>query len=255
MATINSDIRINHLLAERGITTRRQADEWLKQGRIKLSGQVAILGQKVRSGQKITINLSGWKQDKVYLLCHKALGQDSHPEDPNGAWLADSTKHLCRQKLFPVGRLDKDSQGLMLYTNDGRIVKNLLQPEADKEKEYLVETDKNINNFFLKQMARGVTIETGQTKPAQVKKINDRCFRLILNEGKKHQIRRMCAQLGYQVSKLQRVRIMNLRLGQLSPGTCRLLTTEEQTDLFTRLKIANSQTAGLTDKKIIELTV
>ena len=199
-------IRINKYLAEQGIASRREADKLIVAGKISINGKIAKLGDKIKADDQVTIN-NPTPKTYQYLAYYKPLGEE--------------TKERYQKNLFPIGRLDKDSEGLLLITNDGRLTKKLLEPEMDHEKEYVVTVDKKVAGIDLKRMTEGMKIEDEQTKPARTEKINDTMFKVILTEGKKHQIRRMCAALGYQVQELKRIRIGKIHLGQQVPGTFR----------------------------------
>lgn len=204
-------IRINKYLAERRYASRREADKLIVAGKVTINGRVAKLGDKVNLNDKVEVDLP--KQAKIYLAFHKPRGLKMEEiKAPAG--------------VFPLGRLDKESEGLIIFTNDGRLTSKLLAPAAHQEKEYLVVVDKPLDGLDLKHLSQGVKIENYRTKPAKVERLDDNTFRIILTEGKKHQIRRMCAALGYQVQGLKRTRIAKLRLGNLRAGTFRTIISE-----------------------------
>lgn len=231
-------MRLNKYLAHQGLASRREADVLIAAGKVKLNGKKALLGFQVNEGDKVEV--TGKMKTKVYLAYYKGRGIITHsPEEGE----TDITTRLAKDyqitNVYPVGRLDKDSEGLILLTNDGRLTGPLLDPASGNEKEYEVTVDKPINGWFLKHMAEGVRIERYTTKPAAVEPVGTTKlkFRITLTEGKKHQIRRMCAALGYQVMNLRRVRIMNIEIGKLKPNQYRKLTGMEIHELFTTLHV------------------
>ncbi len=211
-------VRINKYLSDKKICSRRAADRLIESGKVFVNGKRAKLGQKI-DPEKDKLIVKGEKNLKSqykYYLYYKPIGIVSH-KTSKGEIEAREDAGLSSD-FSPVGRLDKASEGLMLLTNDGRIVDRLLNPKYEHEKEYIVEVDKNLKMQAIKHIERGVKIETYKTKPAKAQKLATRKLRIILKEGKKHQIRRMLAALGYQVVNLKRVRIMNLKLSSLKPG-------------------------------------
>ena len=204
-------MRINKYLALKKISTRRGADELVKEKKVFINGRLAVLGSKVL--EKDIIEVKGAKKKEYkYFAYNKPIGIET-----------DSPK----EDLFPLGRLDKASHGLMILTNDGRITDQLLNPKYFHEKEYLVKTKEKLRNNFKQKMEAGVDIEGYLTKKCKVQIINDFSFRIILTEGKKHQIRRMCANLFQEVADLKRERIMNIKLGNLAQGAMREIKGEE----------------------------
>lgn len=233
-------MRINKYVAEKGWASRREADVLIADGKILINGAPAVVGQKI--GKDDTVELKGSTKEKTYLAYYKGRGIITH--SPEGAEVDIATRLQKDYKLtdvYPVGRLDKESEGLIILTNDGRITGPLLDPAGGHEKEYEVRVDKAIKNQFLKLMAKGVKIERYVTKPAKVERSgrnpNGKTFHITLTEGKKHQIRRMCAALGYQVTDLKRIRIENVVLGKLKPNQFRNLKGKELTDFLKALKV------------------
>lgn len=221
-------IRINRYLYLQNICSRREADRLIERGLVRINGSVALLGQKVNEGDKVDVAKSVKKRTYKYIAFNKPRGVVSHnPQEGE-----TSAEEMIKEKVSPVGRLDKESEGLMLLTDDGRIVNKILNPDFSHEKEYKVVVHKEIKPSFKKKMESGVNIEGYVTKPAKVKLTGTTSFIIILTEGKKHQIRRMCMALGYTVKKLKRVRIMNIRLGNLPKGSHRDLTEDEKLDLL-----------------------
>jgi len=229
---IEYPIRINRYLYLNNYCSRRKADEMIEQGSIKINGKKAVLGQKVNMNDKVEVGsaVKKLKQNYEYFLFYKPKGVVSH--DPQQGEQSAEDFFPSSKKLAPVGRLDKKSEGLLFMTNDGRIIDKMLNPKYEHEKEYTVRVDKEIKESFLKKMERGVNIEGYMTKPAVLKQSGPKSFRIILTEGKKHQIRRMTIALGYQVQNLKRMRIMNLSLSGLFPGQSRQLNQTEKMDLL-----------------------
>lgn len=229
-------MRINKYIADQGWASRREADTLIVEGKVLVNGTPAVIGQQVTETD--TVTLAGSTPEKRYLAYYKGRGIITHSPG------ADETDIVMRLKkdydltgIAPVGRLDKDSEGLLILSDDGRITGPLLDPKSGHEKIYEVTVDKNITGHFLKQLERGVNIEGYTTKPARAEKKNERTLTLTLTEGKKHQVRRMCAALGYQVQSLKRVRILNIELGKLKPNQFRNIAGKELTDFLTALGI------------------
>ena len=221
---IEYPIRINRYLALKGVSVRREADKLVEQKLVKINGRVARLGDKVYAGDVVDFsNVAA--RDYHYIAFNKPIGVVTHtPQDED-----KSIKDVYRSRydLFPVGRLDKESDGLIILTDDGRITDRLLNPENEHEKEYAVKVNKKISGDFRRLMSKGVVIEGYKTKPSVLIPTGEKSFRLIIQEGKKHQIRRMCTALGYEVSALRRTRIMNITLGGLASGEGRELKGKE----------------------------
>lgn len=228
---ISFPIRINRYLALKGYCSRRQADKLIERGLVKINGQKAKIGDKANATDQIEVIAAVAERiarDRVYFAFHK----------PVGVATEDSAEKLkLTSGVFHVGRLDKNSSGLLLLTNDGRITDRLLNPDYEHEKEYVVAVDKRITNSALSRLARGVNIEGYQTRPATVERTGDNGFRIILTEGKPHQIRRMCAALSYAVRDLKRVRVMNLTLGNMRPGEYRKIEKQELNKFLASLGI------------------
>jgi len=227
-STTDFPMRINKYLAQSGLASRREADVLIEKGQITVNGKKAKTGQKILESD--TVALLGNTKTKKYLAYYKGRGVITHSPTEKEVDIATRLKQdYGITDVAPVGRLDKNSEGLILLSNDGRITGPLLDPEAGHEKEYLVTVDKNITKVFARLMELGVMIEGYRTKPGKVvpSAKNSKRFNLIITEGKKHQIRRMCAALGYQIESLKRVRIMNIEVGSMKPNQYRKLTTEE----------------------------
>ncbi len=236
-ARVNEPVRINKYLAEKGLASRREADALIDAKQVLVNGQPAQLGQKVTDADKIEI--VGKQKEKLYLAYYKARGIITHSPAEHEIDIETQLKNdHDLSGVNPVGRLDKDSEGLIILSNDGLITGPLLDPEAKHEKEYEVAVDKEINSPFLKRMTTGVEIEGYLTKPAkaELKNAGDKKrFVLTITEGKKHQIRRMCAALGYQVQALKRIRIANIKINKLKPNQYRKITGDELKEFLTEL--------------------
>lgn len=228
-------MRINKYISESGYCSRREADKLVESGRVTINGKVAELGSQAESGDEVRIDgqpLGAHKQH-VYVALNKPVGITSTTEQQIKGNIVDYVGHP--ERIFPIGRLDKDSEGLILMTNDGDIVNRILRSEGRHEKEYIVTVDRPITPAFVKGMSEGVRVLGSLTLPCRVEAQSARTFRIILTEGRNRQIRRMCSAFGYQVRRLQRVRIMNIRLGELPTGKWRDLTREELGELFATL--------------------
>lgn len=228
-------MRINKFISETGICSRREADKWIAAGRVTINGVRAELGSTAELGDDVRVDGRpvGVKKEAVYIALNKPVGITSTTEKKIKGNIVDFVNHP--ERIFPIGRLDKDSQGLILLTNDGDIVNKILRAENNHEKEYIVTVNKPITPAFVKGMSEGVRILGTRTKPCRVTRIGDRTFRIILTQGLNRQIRRMCQVFGYEVVKLQRVRIMNITLGDLKIGQWRNLTARELKELNAQL--------------------
>lgn len=228
-------MRLNKYLAHKGITTRRDADALIEQGKVIVNGKKATLGDKV--GETDKVEVKGQKPQKhFYYAYNKPVGVVTNPDEGQKT-IAKVLK--LKEKVFPVGRLDKESHGLIILSNDGRITDRLLNPDKEHEKEYLVRVDKKINNYFIKRISFGVDIEGYKTKECTAEMVDDHSFSITLSEGKKHQIRRMCTALGFQVMDLERVRIMDVELGKLREGEHRLIDGTELDTFLQQLGLEN----------------
>ena len=212
-------MRINKYLAHKGLATRTGVDELIKNQKVLINGRVAKLGDKVLEKDMVEVRGVHSKKKNIYLAYNKPKGVVSTNPQDNEKSIMRSAKFP--KSVFPVGRLDKESEGLIILTNDGRVTERLLNPAYNHQKEYIVEVDRRFSPAFLRNMENGVDIGDYKTKPAVVRKITDDTFRIILTEGKNRQIRRMCKALGYLVARLIRVRIDTILLGDLKPGEYR----------------------------------
>ncbi len=228
-------VRINKYLADAGKCSRREADRWIEEGRVFIDGRKATLGDRVTPGMKVTVE---GEQVKVkakrrYIMLNKPVGIICTADTREKDNVVDFVDHDDR--IYPIGRLDKDSKGLLLMTNDGSIVNRILRASEKHEKEYEVTVDKPVTLEFIRHMERGVDILDTTTLPCTLKKTGERSFNIILTQGLNRQIRRMCEALGYRVRSLRRIRIMHLRLGNLKLGQWRNLSPTELEELMRQL--------------------
>ncbi|MFC5601788.1 23S rRNA pseudouridine(2604) synthase RluF [Sporosarcina koreensis] len=225
-------MRINKYLSEAGIVSRRGADKWIEDGRVTINGQPAELGSRVEQGDEVRVDGKPVKTEEqlVYIVLNKPVGITSTTERHIEGNVVDFVNHPLR--IFHIGRLDKDSDGLLLLTNDGDIVNEILREEHGHEKEYIVTVDRPITKEFIHKMESGVEILDTITKPCKVKQLGPRKFNITLTQGLNRQIRRMCSALGYNVRRLQRTRIMNIHLGNLPIGQWRDLSDKELKEMF-----------------------
>jgi 23S rRNA pseudouridine2604 synthase len=233
-------MRINKYLAFKNFCTRREADEIIRKGQVKINGRLAVLGDKILEQDNVEIDAETFKDKKyIYFAFNKPRGIITH--SPQGKEKSIEQIFKFSEKVFPVGRLDKDSSGLIILTNDGRITDKLLNPDFYHEKEYIVKVDREMSPSFLKHMEEGVVLGDGyKTRKCVIKKIDNFIFSIILTEGKKHQIRKMCERLDRSVRDLKRVRIMNIELGNLPQGQSRKIEGQEQAEFLAQigLKVA-----------------
>ncbi|HEX4970716.1 MAG TPA: 23S rRNA pseudouridine(2604) synthase RluF [Steroidobacteraceae bacterium] len=220
-------MRLNKYISETGLCSRREADARIEAGRVTINGAVATLGMQVAAGDVVCVDGRpvAAEQQHVYLALNKPVGVISTTERHVAGNIVDLVKYP--ERIFPIGRLDKDSEGLILLTNNGDIVNEILRSENEHEKEYVVTVDRPVTEIFLGGMASGVRILGTVTKPCKVKRIGAATFRIVLTQGLNRQIRRMCSFFGYKVLRLQRVRIINITLGDLRPGQWRHLEPVE----------------------------
>jgi 23S rRNA pseudouridine2604 synthase len=225
--------RINKYLAEKGISTRKAADKLIMAGKVIINGRKAVLGDKVEETDKVEISKK-IKNDFLYYAYYKPRGVITHSPQKGEKDILTSSG---LKGVFPIGRLDKDSEGLIILTNDGRITDRLLNPKYDHEKEYVVKTREPIKPFHLKVMEKGMDLEGIKTKPAKTKFINEFTFSIIIREGQKHQIRRMCDALSLSIDSLKRIRIMNIKTDKLKNNQYRELKGEELDKLLKSLSL------------------
>jgi 23S rRNA pseudouridine2604 synthase len=231
-------MRINKYLADSGVASRREADTLIEKGQVLVNGKKAVVGQKVEADDEV--RLVGNTRKKDYLAYYKGRGIISHSPGEDEVDIATRLERDYKiRHVAPIGRLDKDSEGLIILSSDGRITGPLLDPDSGIEKEYDVTVDKPLAPVFARIMGAGVDIEGYRTKPAVItpSKSNPKRFTIVLTEGKKHQIRRMCAALGYQVQTLKRTRIATVSLGKLKPNQFRKLQGEELQTFLSHLGV------------------
>jgi 23S rRNA pseudouridine2604 synthase len=215
-------MRINKYLAQEGLCTRREADAYVAQGLVFINGRQAQLGDQVAQGDEVEARIP--KRAYRYVAYNKPRGVVTHSP---GAGQKDIAAASGLAGLSPMGRLDRESHGLIILTDDGRITERLLGPDHSHDKEYVVETREHLPPSFKTRMEQGVDIEGYLTRPAKVAVLGDKKFSIVLTEGKKHQIRRMAAAWGYTVADLKRTRVMNIRLGTLQAGQHRTIKGQE----------------------------
>lgn len=232
-------MRINKYLAHEGVATRRGVDDLVAKGKVLINGRVAVLGDKVTETDKVELAGTITPKKFLYFAYNKPIGVITHSpqlgeNDIKTSITKKNSKSNEMNDVFPIGRLDKDSSGLIILTNDGRVTDRLLNPEYEHDKEYQVRTLEPIRDGFKKAMEAGVNIEGYLTQPCTVRKTGPKSFNITLTEGKKHQIRRMVSALHNQVVELERVRILNIRLENLKPNATRpIVGTELATFLST----------------------
>lgn len=232
--TQNDSVRINKHLADTGIATRKGADELIEKGKVFVNGIKAVLGQKVTKEDKVEVRGGNTPAEaRKYLAYYKPKGTVTHSATGDEKEISDTFE---MEGLFPVGRLDKNSEGLIILTNDGRITDRLLNPKYEHEKEYIVETERTLTENFIEKLQKGVDIgEENLATPVEAELIDEHHFSIIIDEGKNHQIKRMTEALGVSVRELKRVRIMNILLGKLTPNKSRNLVGKELKDFLTAL--------------------
>lgn len=230
--TDNEGIRLNKYIASSGLCSRREADTLIESGKVTINGETAVQGSKVMDGDIVLVN--GRKvtpdDDMVYIAFNKPLGVTCTTDKRDPSNIIDYIGF--DERIFPVGRLDKNSSGLILLTNDGSIVNKLLRAENGHEKEYLVTVNRPYDKNFLRSMESGVPVLGQLTLPCKLKPAGDKSFKIILHQGLNRQIRRMCEYLGYKVTRLKRIRFMNIYLGDLETGKWRYLTSSEKKELL-----------------------
>ncbi|PQJ32237.1 23S rRNA pseudouridine synthase F [Nonlabens arenilitoris] len=238
----NKGIRINKYLSEQGFCSRRAADRLIEQQRVTINGSVPEMGTKVQPNDKVAVDgepISKKKEKPVYIAFHKPTGivctTDTRVEPDN---IIEYINYPTR--IFPIGRLDKMSEGLIFLTNDGDIVNKILRSRNNHGKEYIVTVDHSIDDRFIRRMASGIPILDTVTKKCEVEQIGRKTFRIVLTQGLNRQIRRMCEYLDYRVTKLKRIRIMNVEL-DIPKGTYRDLTQEELDEIY-RLTAESTKT-------------
>jgi len=225
-------MRLNKFLAETGACSRREADQWIDAGRVTVNGTRAVLGTQVNEGDDVRVDGQPLRSrpKRVYLALNKPIGIECTTDRDVPGNIVDFVGYP--ERIFPVGRLDKDSEGLILLTNDGDVVNTVLRAENEHEKEYIVAVDRPLTPAFLAGMAAGVPILDTITNPCRITQVGKNTFRIVLTQGLNRQIRRMCEHFDYRVRRLQRVRIMHVQLGTLPVGKWRELTATEMRGLL-----------------------
>lgn len=243
---MNALIRLNKFISDSGHCSRREADKLIEQGRVNINGVIPELGTKVAEGDIVTVDgntisaSASDKTDRIYIAYHKPVGVTCTTERHVKGNIIDAIGH--KERIFPIGRLDKPSEGLIFLTSDGDIVNKILRAENAHDKEYVVTVNRPLTASFIDKMSKGVPILNTVTKPCQVTMQSKMVFRIILTQGLNRQIRRMCEYLGYEVTKLKRNRIMSVRLAGLKSGQWRNLTQEEMADI-NRAVLSSTKTA------------
>lgn len=227
--------RLNKYMAQAGLCSRREADRYIEAGQVYINGKKAEIGQLVYEGDKVTIGAKELKniKEKVVLAWYKPVGVTCTEKDPHAKRkISDVFKYPVR--VTYAGRLDKDSEGLLLMTNDGDLIERMMRGANGHEKEYVVKVDKELTEEFITSMSGGLYLPGLErtTRPCQVTAEGKYTFRIILTQGLNRQIRRMCEVKGYQVKSLKRVRVVNVELGRLKPGEYRELSDEERKELY-----------------------
>ncbi|NMH59943.1 23S rRNA pseudouridine(2604) synthase RluF [Alteromonas ponticola] len=239
----DSGKRLNKFISDTGLCSRREADKLIEQNRVLVNGKAPELGTKIFAHDKVSVDgkrigaVAKDKSDRTYLVYNKPIGITCTTERHVKGNIIDAIGH--KERIFPIGRLDKPSEGLILLTSDGDIVNKILRAENAHEKEYEVTVNQPISERFLQKMAKGVPILGTVTKPCVAKPVGKYKFTIILTQGLNRQIRRMCEFLGYEVTKLKRTRIMHFELGRLRPGQWRNVTEQELKTLNTALKYSS----------------
>lgn len=246
-----SEKRLNKYISDSGFCSRREADKLIEKNCVKINGVVPELGTKVQTGDIVLVNgkrinaVAENKSDRIYIAYNKPIGITCTTERDVRGNIIDAIKH--KKRIFPIGRLDKPSEGLIFLTSDGDIVNKILRAENAHDKEYLVTVDKPLSERFVERMQYGIPILDTITKPCIVKAQSRFVFSIILTQGLNRQIRRMCEYLGYEVTKLKRTRIMKVTLDKLKPGQWRNLTAQEMNEI--------NQAVSFSSKTAIETTV
>ena len=232
---MDDGVRINKFLGSAGYCSRREADRLVCEGRVFIDGNMADMGSRVMPGQKVYVDGKAVvpEEENILIAVNKPRGIVCTTTDKQGA--NNIVDFLgCDKRIYPVGRLDKDSEGLLLMTNDGELMNNILTGKNEHEKEYIVEVDKNLSDDFERRMSEPMYLKEldKTTSPCRVIKTGKKTFRIIVKQGLNRQIRRMCSNLGYKVVKLKRIRIMNIELNDLPAGATRKIEGSEYQKLM-----------------------
>lgn len=247
----DTSINLNKYISSTGICSRREAERFITEGRVTINGKPTQLGNRVHEGDVVKIDGKPLKAKPktIYIALNKPVGIVCTTDSKERKNIVKFVGHP--QRLFPIGRLDKPSEGLIFLTNDGDIVNKILRAGNNHEKEYIVSVDKTFDERFMKRMSNGIPILGTVTKKCKVERVNDTTFKIILVQGLNRQIRRMCEYLGYNVTKLKRTRIMNVTLGNLKVGEWRELTSKEM-DEINKLVAGSSKTYETTEKRVLQ---
>lgn len=249
----NDGRRLNKFISDSGYCSRREADKLIEQRLVTINGKCPDLGTKVLPGDVVMAegkrirNRAQDKSDRVYIAYNKPVGITCTTESKVQGNIVDAIRH--KKRIFPIGRLDKDSEGLIFLTSDGDIVNKILRAENAHEKEYIVTVDKPLSGQFAELMAKGVPILNTVTMPCKVMVLSRFVFKIILTQGMNRQIRRMCEHFGYEVTKLKRTRIMNVSLGALKPGQWRNLTPKEMAEMNQSIAGSDKPKRGSSPKR------
>jgi len=232
-----SQMRLQKFLSAAGVCSRRKGEEYITAGRVAVNGRIVTeLGTRIDPETDL-VQVDGKQvessQPHVYIALHKPQGYVTSCRHPGEKIVIDLVD--IPQRIYPIGRLDKDSTGLLLLTNDGRLHHRLSHPSFDHEKEYEVTTAQTITDGALRKLAEGLPLMGTKTRPAKIRRLSDQKFRIVLKEGRNRQIRRMVRKVGGQVARLKRIRVGNVKLGRLAPGSWRYLTQAEELHLLTSL--------------------
>lgn len=250
----DDSISLNKYISDSGFCSRREADEYISQGRVTINDEIAAMGNRVYDADVVEVDGEPLKKKKktIYIALNKPEGVTSTTDEKDKTNIVSYINH--KERIFPIGRLDKDSGGLIFLTNDGNIVNKILRAGNNHDKEYVVTVDKPISTDFIKNMSEGVRIIGTKTKPCKVVQENKYVFRITLTQGMNRQIRRMCNALDYKVKKLIRIRIMNVSLGKLAVGHWRYLLPEE-IDIINKMVSESSKTEEASIKQFIKKNV
>lgn len=240
---LQDPVRLNKFISDTGLCSRREADRFIEQGVVVINDRQAVIGDQVMPGDRVRVNGHHLEprpiEDMVFIALNKPVGVTSTTEKDVRDNIVSYVNHS--QRIFPIGRLDKDSQGLIFLTNNGDLVNKILRAGNNHEKEYIVTVDKPLTEKMIQGMGQGVPILGVVTKKCKVTQEGAFTFRLILTQGLNRQIRRMCEHFGYEVTKLERVRIMNINLKGLPTGDWRALTQEEMNEISSMIESSSSQ--------------
>ena len=257
MSTSTFPKRLNKFISDSGFCSRRSADKMIEANRVTINDEVPELGTKVLEGDVVKVDgfdvapISGDKSDRIYIAYNKPIGITCTTESHVRGNIIDAIGH--KKRIFPIGRLDKPSEGLIFLTSDGDIVNKILRAENSHDKEYIVTVDTPISERFIDRMSRGVPILGTITNPCTVKVESRFVFTIVLTQGLNRQIRRMCEYLGYEVTKLKRSRIMHIEVGDLKPGQWRDLTADEMVEINEAVKSSSKTAVNTAQPKQAEL--